>query len=128
DLTFYIKGGRVSKTAGFVGTLMKICPLLNVNRSGKLIPRTKVRSKHKVIKEIVNRMVDNATDGLNYSGKCFLSNAYCLEDAKAVAELIKATFPKLNGEPVIHDIGTTIGSHTGPGTVALFFWGKERGE
>lgn len=126
DLTFYIKGGRVSKTAGFVGTLMKICPLLNVDNNGKLIPRTKVRSKHKVIKETVNRMVDNAVNGLDYSSKCFLSHAYCLDDARAVAELVKATFPKLDGEPVIHDIGTTIGSHTGPGTVALFFWGKER--
>ena len=105
---------------------MKICPLLNVDSNGRLIPRAKVRSKHKVIKEIVNRMVDNAADGMDYSGKCFLSHSYCLEDAQAVAELVKATFPKLNGEPVIHDIGTTIGSHTGPGTVALYFWGKER--
>ena len=128
DLTFYIKGGRISKTAGFVGTLMKICPLLNVDNNGKLVPRAKVRSKHKVIKEIVNRMVDNAVDGMDYSGKCFLSHSYCMEDAKAVAELVKASFPKLTVEPVIHDIGTTIGSHTGPGTVALFFWGKERVE
>ena len=126
DLTFYIKGGRISKSAGFVGTLLKICPLLTVNHSGKLEPSAKVRSKHKAIKEAVNRMVDNARDGLDYNGKCFLSHSYCLEDAKAVAALVKATFTKLDGEPVIHDIGTTIGSHTGPGTVALFFWGKER--
>ncbi len=126
DLTFFIKGGRVSKTAGFVGTLMKICPVMNLDVEGKIVPRAKVRSKHKVIKDMVDRMVDNAKDGKNYSGKCYLSHSYCLDDAKAVAELIKATFPKLNGEPVIHDIGTTIGSHTGPGTVALFFWGQER--
>jgi len=126
DLTFFIKGGRISKTAGFVGTLMKICPLMNVDHSGKLVPRAKVRSKHKVIKEIVNRMVDHAVDGLDYAGKCFLSHSYCLKDAQAVAELVKATFPRLDGEPVIHDIGTTIGSHTGPGTVALYFWGDER--
>ena len=58
DLTFFIKGGRISKTAGFVGTLMKICPLMNVDNNGKLVPRAKVRSKHKVIKEIVDRMID----------------------------------------------------------------------
>jgi DegV family protein with EDD domain len=126
DLTFYIKGGRISKSAGFVGTLLKICPLLEVDHNGKLEPRAKVRSKHKVIKEIVDRMIDNAQDGLDYSGKCFLSHSYCPEDAKAVAELVKASFTKLSAEPVIHDIGTTIGSHTGPGTVALFFWGKKR--
>ncbi len=126
DLTFYIKGGRISKSAGFVGTLLKICPLLNIDNNGKLVARAKVRSKHKVIKEIVDRMIDNAKDGLDYSGKCFLSHSYCPEDAKAVAELVKASFTKLPVEPVIHDIGTTIGSHTGPGTVALFFWGKKR--
>ena len=126
DLTFFIKGGRISKTSGFVGTLLSICPLLIVNASGKLESVAKVRSKHKVIKEIVNRMVDNANDGLAYDGKCYLSHSFCPDDAKAVAELVKASFPKLDGEPVIHDIGTTIGSHTGPGTVALFFWGKKR--
>ena len=126
DLTFFIKGGRISKSAGFVGTLLKICPLLNVDCNGKLVARAKVRSKHKVIKEIADRMIDNAQDGLDYADKCFLSHSYCPEDAKAVAELVKASFTKLKGEPVIHDIGTTIGSHTGPGTVALFFWGKKR--
>jgi DegV family protein with EDD domain len=126
DLTFFIKGGRISKTAGFVGTLMKICPMLNLDDTGKIVPRAKVRSKHKVIKVMLDYMIDNAQDGLDYSGKCFLSHSYCPEDAKAVAELVKANFTKLNGEPVIHDIGTTIGSHTGPGTVAVFFWGKKR--
>jgi len=126
DLTFFIKGGRISKSAGFVGTLLRICPLLSVDRNGKLTARAKVRSKHKAIKEVVDRMVDNADGGLDYAGKCFLSHSYCLEDAQAVAALVKATFLKLKGEPVIHDIGTTIGSHTGPGTVALFFWGKKR--
>ena len=53
DLTFYVKGGRVSKTAGFIGNVMNICPLLNVNFEGKLIPRQKVRTKKKVIAEIV---------------------------------------------------------------------------
>jgi len=126
DLTFYIKGGRISKASGFVGTLLKICPLLHMNKEGRLEAKAKVRSKHRAIKEIVNRMIDNAQDGLGYTGKCYLSHSYCPEDANAVVELIKASFTKLEGEPVVHDIGTTIGSHTGPGTVAVFFWGKKR--
>lgn len=126
DLTFYVKGGRVSKTAGFIGNVMNICPLLNVNFEGKLIPRQKVRTKKKVISEIVDRMEQNAENGLDYDGKCYISNSACEEDAKAVAELVEARFPKLNGKVEINSIGTTIGSHTGPGTVALFFWGKER--
>ena len=63
---------------------------------------------------------------MDYDGKCYISNSACEEDAKAVAELVEARFPKLNGKVEINSIGTTIGSHTGPGTVALFFWGKER--
>lgn len=126
DLKFYIKGGRVSKTAGAVGTVLNICPLLNVDYEGKLIPRQKVRTKKKVIQEIVNKMKENARDGLDYDGKCYISQSACYEDARQVADLIEEAFPKLDGKVVINYIGTTIGSHTGPGTVALFFWGDKR--
>ncbi len=126
DLTFYIKGGRVTKTAGFVGTLLKICPLLNMDDLGRLIPRYKIRTKQAVIRQIVEKMKEHAEGGLDYSGKCYISNSDCPEDARAVADLVEQTFPKLNGRVVINSVGTTIGSHTGPGTVALFFWGDER--
>lgn len=126
DLTFYVKGGRVSKVSGWFGTVLKICPLLNVDVNGKLIPRKKVRGKANVINEIVARMEENADNGLAYNEKCFISHSDCYEDALAVADLIKQKFPNLNGEPLINSIGTTIGSHAGPGTVAVFFFGKER--
>lgn len=126
DLTFYIRGGRVSRTAGFFGGLLGICPLLNVNNEGKLIPREKVRGKKKVIKRIVEMMQVHAQNGADYSGRCFISNSDCIEDAQAVARLVEEAFPKLNGKVQIYSIGATIGSHTGPGTVALFFWGDER--
>ena len=126
DLTSYVKGGRISKTAGTFGTLLNICPLLNVDLNGKLVPRAKIRTKRKVIEEIVKRMEENAIDGLNYSGKCYISNSACEEDAKAVAALIEERFKNLDGKPELYSIGTTIGCHTGPGTVALFFWGNER--
>ena len=126
DLTFYIKGGRVSRTAGFFGKLLHICPLLNMNHLGQLIPREKVRTKSAVIRTIVDRMQEHAEDGLAYSGKCYISNSACIEDAQAVAKLVESRFPRLNGPVEIYSVGTTIGSHTGPGTVALFFWGDER--
>ncbi len=126
DLTFYIRGGRISKTAGFIGSVMGICPLLNMDNEGKLIPREKIRTKKKVIKRIVEKMEENAKDGLGYSGKCFLSQSECMEDAREVAALVEEKFPKLNGKVEIYPIGATIGSHTGPGTIALFFWGGER--
>lgn len=128
DLTFYIKGGRISKTAGFVGGVLNICPLLNMNNEGKLIPRYKIRTKRKVIETIVNKMEEHAEGGTAYHGRCFLSHSDCYEDAKAVAALVQERFPHIKGEVVINNIGTTIGAHTGPGTVALFFFGDERGE
>ena len=126
DLSTFVKGGRISKTSAVFGGLLEICPLLNVDVNGKLIPRSKVRTKKKVIQEIVKRMETYADNGLDYSGKCYISNSACLEDAQAVAALIEERFPKLNGRVEINSVGTTIGSHTGPGTVALFFWGEER--
>lgn len=126
DLTFYIKGGRVSKTAGFVGTMLSICPLLRVDAEGRLIPMQKVRTKRKVIEAIVKKMEELAEGGTAYSGKCYLSHSACRADAEAVAALVESRFPQLDGRVEINDIGTTIGSHTGPGTVALFFWGAER--
>ena len=126
DLEFYIRGGRISRTAGMFGKLLGICPLLNMDTEGRLIPRSKVRSKKKVIHEIVERMEKYAQDGLNYHGKCFVCNSDCIEDARAVAALVEERFPHLNGKVQIFSVGTTIGSHTGPGTVALFFFGSPR--
>ncbi len=128
DLTFFVKGGRVSKVAGWFGTVLKICPLLNVDKVGRLVPREKIRGKANVIKQIVKKMEEFADDGLDYSGKCYISHSDCYEDARQVADLIEAKFPKLNGKVLINSIGTTIGSHTGPGTVAVFFFGKERND
>ena len=126
DLSFFVKGGRISKTAAVFGGLLEICPLMNMDDLGRLIPRFKVRTKKRVIRQIVDKMAEFADGGLDYSGKCFISMSACYDDARAVADLVEARFPKLNGKVAINNIGTTIGSHTGPGTVALFFWGSER--
>lgn len=126
DLTFFVKGGRVSKVSGMIGGVFEICPLLNVSNEGRLIPRAKIRTKKKVITEIVKRMLVCADGGKNYSGKVFMSNSDCYEDAKAVADLVKENFKNIDGDVLINSIGTVIGSHAGPGTVALFFWGDKR--
>lgn len=126
DLTFYVRGGRISKAAGWFGTALKICPLLNMDDEGHLIPRQKIRGKKAVIQQIVKEMENHAQGGHDYNGKCFISMSACMDDARAVADLVEEKFPHLNGKVMINNIGTTIGSHTGPGTVALFFWGDER--
>jgi DegV family protein with EDD domain len=126
DLSSYVRGGRISKTAAFFGGVFEICPLLNMDDAGRLVPRQKIRTKKNVIREIVQRMVENAEGGTDYDGKCFISMSACREDAEEVARLVEEKFPKLNGKVLINNIGGLIGAHTGPGTVALFFWGSER--
>ncbi len=126
DLKYYVRGGRISKTSGFLGNLLHICPLLNMDEDGHLVPREKVRTIKKVEKVIVERMVECATNGLNYNDKVYISMSNCMEYARAVADLVEEKFPHMKDKVVINSIGTTIGAHTGPGTVALFFWGKKR--
>lgn len=126
DLSFYVRGGRISRAAGWFGTAFHICPLLNMDRLGRLIPRYKIRGKASVIEAIVRKMEEHAEGGRDYAGKCYISNSGCYEDARAVGDLVEARFPRLNGKVEINTVGTTIGSHTGPGTVALFFWGDAR--
>ena len=126
DLTHYKRGGRISQTAFVVGSILGINPLMNMDDGGHLTPRFKINGKKRVMREIVKQMEMHADKGLDYDQKCFISNSACLDDAKAVAALVEQTFPKLNGKVLINSVGTVVGSHTGPGTVALFFWGDSR--
>lgn len=126
NLASFKRGGRISSTAYVFGSMLNICVLLNVDDEGKLIPQEKHRGKKKVMKEIVSKMEQHARGGLDYDGKCFISNSACLEDAQEVATMIETKFPNLDGRVEINTIGTVIGSHTGPGTVALFFYGDNR--
>lgn len=126
NLAHYKRGGRISTAAAIAGTLLNICPLLNVSSEGKLVIRQKVRGKRHVIEEIATKMKDHAANGAEYRGRCFISNSACYEDARKVADLVEAAFPHLAAPVMINSIGTVIGSHTGPGTVALFFVGERR--
>ena len=126
DLTYYVRGGRISRAAGSIGNALDICPLMNMDHAGHLVPRYKIRTKKRVIRAIVDQMESCARAHTEYDGKCYLSHSNCFEDARAVADLVEERFPRLDGKVQIYDVGTTIGSHTGPGTVALFFWGQER--
>lgn len=124
DLTFFIRGGRISKAAGVIGTVLGICPLMRVDKEGKLQVMEKVRTKKRVYRRVAEKMEELAAGGRSYSGPVYISNAECRADAEAVAALIEERFPGTKGKIHISDIGSTIGAHTGPGTVAVFFWGK----
>ncbi|MBO7338747.1 MAG: DegV family protein, partial [Lachnospiraceae bacterium] len=123
---YFIRGGRVSKGAGLVGQMLNICPLLNVDYLGRLTTREKVRGKKKVILRTLEKMKQCANGGTEYNGKCYISQSACYDDARQLADMIEKEFPKLNGKVEIYPIAATIGCHTGPGTVALFFFGSER--
>lgn len=126
DLTYYVRGGRITKSEGWFGTVLNICPLMDMDSTGHLVPRKKCRGKNAVMKEIVKMMVENAEGGRDYCEKVFMNNANCPEEARQVAAMVEAAFPKMNGKVQLESIGPIIGSHTGPGTVALFFFGKKR--
>lgn len=104
--------------------MLSICPLLHVNYEGKLIPVQKVRTKKKVIEAIEKKMEELAENGLAYDGKCYISHSACQADAEAVASLVESRFPNLNGRVLINSIGTTIGSHTGPGNSGTVLLGR----
>lgn len=126
DLTSFKRGGRISATSAMLGTVLNICPLMSIDNTGHLIPRQKIRTKKKAIQEIINTMEAHAKGGRDYSGQCFLSYSACENDAREVAALVEDRFQKLSGKVLLNSIGAVIGSHTGPGTVALFFWGNKR--
>ena len=126
DLTFFIRGGRVSKISGWFGTALNICPLLNINDEGKLIPRQKCRGKKMVKKAALAAIKERIENGSDYDQNIFITHSVCYDDAREMADMIEAEFPKMKEKVSIFDIGPTIGAHTGPGTVAIGFWGKEK--
>ena len=125
DLTFFVRGGRISRVAGHFGGLLHICPVMNVASDGSLAVIEKIRTKGRAIRRVVDMMHETVRDGKDYTGKVFISMSECPDDAQAVADLIRAEFPRIEGIYTF-GIGATIGVHTGPGTVATFWWGKKR--
>ena len=124
DLTYLCRGGRVSKTACVFGTALNICPVMTVNREGKLEPVIKCRGKRRAKEACIKKMSENCDDGEDYSGYFYICHSDCMADAESMRDAVEERFPKLKGKTRIFDIGTVIGSHTGPGTVGIFFKGK----
>ncbi|MBM7571507.1 DegV family protein [Aquibacillus albus] len=116
DLEYLYRGGRVSKTAAFVGTLLKIKPLLHVD-NGKLIPLEKIRGTKKVLRRMIEVMEERGSDLANQT--IGISHGDDLETANKLAEIIKDKFNVKTIE--IGMVGSVIGAHSGPGTIALFF-------
>ena len=123
DLKFLKRGGRVSAAAAAMGTMLSIKPVLHVDNEGHLIVMSKERGRKRSIKALLDKLVEQCPDPKNTP--IYIGHGDCLEDAKQLADMIK----EHTGADVtlINYIGMIIGSHAGPGTVALFFMGKDRG-
>ncbi|CQR47006.1 Fatty acid-binding protein [Paraliobacillus sp. PM-2] len=116
DLEYLYRGGRVSKSAAFVGTLLKIKPLLHV-QDGKLIPLEKIRGSKKVLKRMIEIMEERGEDLTNQ--RIGISHGDAYDTAAQLAEMIRERFDVKDIK--INMVGSSIGAHSGPGTIALFF-------
>ena len=126
DMTQFRRTGRVSGAAAMVATIMNICPIMRLDDKGAIKAYGKVRGKKKAVEATVNAMEEHAQGGRDYDQKCFVCHSQCPEDARMLIDALEERFPKLKGKIRLCDIGTIIGSHSGPGTVAVFFMGDER--
>lgn len=122
DLNHLKRGGRVSGTAAFIGTILDIKPVLYVNDEGKLIPVAKVKGRKKSLRMLADKFKELVVNPEEQT--IMISHGDCLEDAKHLEKIILEEF-KVK-EVIINPIGPVIGSHSGPGTVALFFMGEKR--
>ena len=122
DLQFLRRGGRVSAAAAFIGSILSIKPVLHVDNEGRLIPVSKVRGRKASLRAIADKVKETMLDRPDQT--LFISHGDSEEDAKLVAEMIQErTGLKLQ---VLNFVGPVIGSHSGPGTIAVFFIGSER--
>lgn len=124
DLNHLFRGGRVSRTAAVIGTVLNIKPVLIVDKEGHLVPTEKIRGRKKALISLIDYMDKKMGDYKDLNDVVFISHGDCLEDALWVKEEIALRFGIT--KCIINHIGPTIGAHSGPGTVALFFLGESR--
>lgn len=122
DLGHLKRGGRLSGAAAFVGTLLDIKPILEVNDEGKLVPVAKVKGRKKSIKTLFEMLQENIVSPEDQV--IAISHGDCAEDAERLKEMILKEY-KVR-DVIINHVGPVIGAHTGPGVVALFFMGDKR--
>lgn len=127
NLDFYVKGGRIKKSSAFVASLLHICPVLELSGKGEIVVKEKAITAKMAISHLIKKMKLYAENQEQYSGKVFICHAESENYANSLKEKVLSTFPNVKEENIkIFPVGTTIGSHTGPGTAGLFFFGKPR--
>lgn len=126
NMTQFRRTGRVSGAAAMVATIMSICPIMRLDDAGAIKAYGKVRGKKKAVETTIEAMAKHAQGGENYDKRCYVCHSQCPEDAQMLIDGLEVRFPRIKGKIRLCDIGTIIGSHSGPGTVAVFFYGDER--
>ncbi|MDY3251199.1 MAG: DegV family protein [Candidatus Choladocola sp.] len=124
DLFHLYRGGRVSKTAAVLGTMVNLKPVLHVDNEGRLVPLSKVRGRKKSLNTMIDNMEKQMGSWRDKNDIIFISHGDCYEDAVYVMEQVKKRFGI--EKFLINPVGPTIGAHSGPGTLALFFMGDAR--
>ena len=122
DLMYLKRGGRVSAASAVAGTLLQIKPLIHMDNAGKLIPVGKIRGRKAAIKALCDKVAETGIDGANDT--IFICHGDCEEDAKTLEAMLKEKYG--TKKVFYYYIGAVIGSHAGPGTMAIFYLGKER--
>ena len=124
DLNHLYRGGRVSKTTAVLGGMLNIKPILHVDNDGKLTPLGKVRGRKKSLLELASLMDQHIGSYASTCDTIFISHGDCPDEAKFLSDKIREKYT-IKTE-IINHVGATIGAHSGPGTMALFFLGDER--
>jgi DegV family protein with EDD domain len=122
DLNHLKRGGRVSVAAAFIGTMLDIKPILHVDDEGRLIPVSKVKGRKKSIRALFERLQETIVNPEDQV--IFISHGDSPADAQYLADLIKSGYSVK--DVIISNIGPVIGAHSGPGTIALFFFADKR--
>ena len=123
DLMFLFRGGRVSKTSAWAGTMLNINPVMHVDDEGHLIPMEKVRGRKKSLNALVDHMRKSAIEPISEQ-VVFITHGDCIEDAEYVAGKVREEFGV--SDVYINSVDPVIGAHSGPGTMALFFLADKR--
>ena len=122
DLVYLKRGGRISPTAAFVGNVLGIKPVLHMDNEGHLINMYKVRGRKTAVAALADKYGELAED--TAGGTVYISHADCMKDVDELSALLKSRYGA--SVHLVTDVGPVIGAHSGPGTLALFFVGKER--
>ena len=126
NIKFFRRSGRISGPTAFISTALGICPLMRLNSEGKIVSYSKCRGVRRTIRCIYETICRDCQNGLDYNNKLFIYHANSLENALDLKRMLEEKFINLRGKIRITEIGNIIGSHCGPGTVAVSFLGSER--